>query len=86
MVNMVNMIKLVEELKGKNITLLDMDNTLGVERSIFDYSENTWNHGDNSAFAYTYKGEEYNVYFKVVEEKEDTTETIVEVTGEVEKI
>lgn len=74
-------IQLVESLKGRNVTMVEMDNMLGEETSIFDYEEQDWNFGKDSAFAYGYEGEQYNVFFEVVEKNEDNTETIVLVKG-----
>lgn len=74
-------LQLVENLKGRNVTMLEMDNVLGVENSIFDYEEQDWCFGKDSAFAYTNEGIQYNVFFEVVEKHEDNTETIVLVKG-----
>lgn len=74
-------LQLVEGLKGSEITMVEMDNILGKENSIFDYEEQDWDFGEDSAFAYGYEGVQYNVFFEVVEKHEDNTETIVLVKG-----
>lgn len=74
-------LQLVESLKGSEITMVEMDNTLGEENSIFDYEEQDWFFGKDSAFVYTNEGIQYNVFFEVVEKHEDNTETIVLVKG-----
>lgn len=74
-------LQIVESLKGRNVTMVEMDNVLGVENSVFDYEEQDWNFEKDSAFAYGYEGLQYNVFFEVVEKHEDNTETIVLVKG-----
>lgn len=74
-------LQLVESLKGRNVTMVEMDNVLGVENSVFDYEEQDWNFEKDSAFAYGYEGVQYNVFFEVVEKYKDNTETIVLVKG-----
>lgn len=78
----------LEELKGKEMTLLEMDNKvqeiLDTESSIFDGETEVWI--EDREFAYTaWKDEplseivDINIHFTILEESENNLETVVKI-------
>lgn len=76
-----------ESLKGRYITLLDMDNTLSDRdiNSIFNYGDEYWDEwvdGNIGSFTYTDNEDEENdvcVEFKIIEDYRISDKTLIEV-------
>ncbi|MBP3038052.1 hypothetical protein J9303_00835 [Bacillaceae bacterium Marseille-Q3522] len=81
-------IKELEELKGKEVTLLDLDNALqpaAESTSIFEYGKTDWeNWKDGNKAAFSYKIEEdadINVWFEIITDNGISGDTVVKVLG-----
>lgn len=78
--------QLKEELNGKEITLVDLDNiaqdTLEISQSIFDYSIDEILNIKSISYTIDEENSIYaNVVFEVIEKNEDELHTIVKVTN-----